>query len=148
MIDFAHTPNAFEQLLKSLRPLVKGRIIHVFGSAGERDVQKRPYLGDLSSSFADIDILTAEDPRSEDALAIIDEIVAGIDNPKGEIIKIPDRKEAITAAIQMAKKNDLVLITGKAAEASMNMGNGEEPWDEYKVVNEILISLNLKHEKK
>lgn len=147
MIDFAHTPNAFEQLLKSLRPIIKGRIIHVFGSAGERDAQKRPYLGDISGSFADIDVLTTEDPRSEDASKIIEEIALGMDNPRAEVIKIPDRKQAITAAIEMAKKNDLVLITGKAQEASMNMGNGEEPWDEYKVVNEILISLNLKHEK-
>lgn len=148
MIDFAHTPNAFEQLLKSLRPIVKGKIIHVFGSAGERDVQKRPYLGDISASFADIVVLTAEDPRSEEANQIIEEISQGMDNPKAEVIKIPDRREAITAAIQMAKKNDLVLITGKSAEASMNMGHGEQPWDEYKVVDQILIYLNLKNEEK
>lgn len=147
MIDFAHTPNAFEQLLKSLRPLVKGKIIHVFGSAGERDAQKRPYLGDISTSFSDISILTAEDPRSENVTQIIEEISQGVDNPKAEIIKIPDRREAITAAIQMAKKNDLVLITGKSAELSMNMGHGEEPWDEYKVVDQILEVLNLKHAK-
>lgn len=146
MIDFAHTPNAFEQLLKSLRPIVKGRIIHVFGSAGERDAQKRPFLGDTSASYSDIVILTAEDPRGEDVNQIIDEIFLGIDNPKAEIIKIPDRKEAITAGIQMAKKNDLVLITGKSAEESMNMGHGEEPWNEYKVVNSVLLELNLKHE--
>ncbi len=148
MIDFAHTPNAFEQLLKSLRPLVKGKIIHVFGSAGERDVNKRPYMGEISASFADIIVLTAEDPRGEDVSAIIEEIAGGIENSKAEVIKIPDRKQAITAAIQMAKKGDLVLLTGKAAEASMNMGNGEEPWDEYRVANEILVSLNLKHEAK
>lgn len=148
MIDFAHTPNAFEQLLKSLRPLVKGKIIHVFGSAGERDVNKRPYMGEISASFADIIVLTAEDPRGEDVSKITEEIAGGIENTKAEVIKIPDRKQAITAAIQMAKKGDLVLLTGKAAEASMNMGNGEEPWDEYRVANEILVSLNLKHEAK
>ncbi len=148
MIDFAHTPNAFEQLLKSLRPLVKGRIIHVFGSAGERDVNKRPYMGEISASFADIIVLTAEDPRGEDVSKITEEIAGGIENTKAEVIKIPDRKQAIIAAIQMAKKGDLVLLTGKAAEASMNMGNGEEPWDEYRVANEILVSLNLKHEAK
>lgn len=144
MIDFAHTPNAFKQLLKSLRPLVKGRIIHVFGSAGERDTQKRPFLGELSAGFSDIMVLTAEDPRSEDVNRIIEEIALGIENTKAEIIKIPERREAIAAAIQMAKKNDLVLITGKAQEGSMNMGKGEDPWDEYKVVDDVLVSLNLK----
>ncbi|MBI3985186.1 MAG: UDP-N-acetylmuramoyl-L-alanyl-D-glutamate--2,6-diaminopimelate ligase [Candidatus Levybacteria bacterium] len=144
MIDFAHTPNAFEQLLKSLRPIIRGKIIHVFGSAGERDTLKRPYMGDISASFADIVILTTEDPRSEDVNKIIEQIESGIDNPKGKILKIVDRKQAITAAIGMAKKNDLVLITGKAAENSMNLGNGEEPWDEYEVVRNILSDLNLK----
>ncbi len=144
MIDFAHTPNAFEQLLKSLRPIVKGKIIHVFGSAGERDSQKRPYLGDISMSFSDIVILTTEDPRSEDVNTIIEEIDSGIDSPKAQVLKIVDRKQAITAAIGMAKKNDLVLITGKAAENSMNLGQGEEPWDEYEVVENILADLNLK----
>lgn len=144
MIDFAHTPNAFEQLLKSLRPIVKGKIIHIFGSAGERDTLKRSYLGETSAKYSDFVILTAEDPRTEDVSQIIEEIYSGIDNPKAEIIKIPDRKEAITAGIQIAKKNDLVLITGKAAEESMNMGKGEEPWDEYKVVNHILKELKLK----
>ena len=147
MIDFAHTPNAFEQLLKSLRPIVKGKIIHVFGSAGERDSQKRPYLGDISMSFSDIVILTTEDPRSEDVNTIIEEIGSGIDSPKAQVLKIVDRREAITAAIGMAKKNDLVLITGKAAESSMNLGQGEEPWDEYEVVENILADLNLKIKK-
>ncbi len=147
MIDFAHTPNAFEQLLKTLRPIVKGKIIHVFGCAGERDMHKRPYMGDVSASFADIVILTTEDPRSEDVNKIIEQIEAGIDNPKAKILKIVDRKEAITAAIGMAKKNDLVVITGKAAEDSMNLGQGEEPWDEYKVVGDVLADLNLKIKK-
>ncbi|MBI2026136.1 MAG: UDP-N-acetylmuramoyl-L-alanyl-D-glutamate--2,6-diaminopimelate ligase [Candidatus Levybacteria bacterium] len=144
MIDFAHTPNAFEQLLKSLRPVIKGKIIHVFGSAGERDLQKRPFMGDISASFVDTVILTAEDPRSEDVNDIIGQIEAGVDNPKAKILKIVDRKQAISAAIQMAKKNDLVLITGKAAENSMNLGKGEEPWDEYKITENILSDLNLK----
>ncbi len=144
MIDFAHTPNAFEQLLQSLRPIVKGKIIHVFGSAGERDVIKRPFLGETSTNYADIVVLTTEDPRSEDVNTIIEEIESGIDNPKAKVLKIVDRRQAITAAIQMAKKDDLVLITGKAAESSMNLGQGEEPWDEFETVKDILSDLNLK----
>ena len=138
MIDFAHTPNAFEQLLSALRPMVKGRIIHVFGSAGQRDVLKRPFLGEISSLYCDILILTAEDPRTEDVNKIIAEIEVGIKKEKCEVIRIPDRKEAIEAAIQMAKKDDLVLITGKAQEGSMNYNKKENPWDEYKVVENAL----------
>lgn len=138
MIDFAHTPNAFEQLLSSLRPSVKGRIIHVFGSAGERDSVKRPFLGEISSQYCNILVLTAEDPRQEDVNKIIAEIEVGVKKDQCEVIRIPDRKEAIEAAIQMAKKDDLVLITGKAQEASMNLGSVEEPWDEFKTVDEAL----------
>jgi UDP-N-acetylmuramoyl-L-alanyl-D-glutamate--2,6-diaminopimelate ligase len=144
MIDFAHTSNASEQILKAVRPTVKGNIIHVFGSAGERDVLKRPFLGEISSQYCDILILTAEDPRKEDVNAIIAEIEIGVKKGKCEVIRIPDRREAIQAAIQMAKKGDLVLITGKSQEGSMNYGNGEQPWDEYKVVDDILVFLNLK----
>jgi UDP-N-acetylmuramoyl-L-alanyl-D-glutamate--2,6-diaminopimelate ligase len=142
MIDFAHTSNASEQILKALRPTVKGSLIHVFGSAGERDVLKRPFLGEISSEYCDIIILTAEDPRKEDVNTIIAEIEVGVKKGRCEVIRIPDRKEAIQAAIQMAKKDDLVLITGKSQEGSMNYGKGEEPWDEYKMVKEALEARN------
>ncbi len=143
MIDFAHTPNSFEQVLKTIKEETHGKIIHVFGSAGERDKSKRQFLGEISSSYADILVLTAEDPRGEDVNKIIDEIAQGTTSGKSEIIKIPDRKEAINAAIKMANKGDLVLITGKAHEKSINYGKGEEVWDEYSVVSEALRSRNL-----
>lgn len=137
MIDFAHTPNAIGQILKALRPMVKGEIIHVFGSAGARDVTKRPLMGEMSSKYADVIILTSEDPRREPVEKITDEIAAGI-NKKTKVNKIIDRKKAISEAIKLAKKNDFVLITGKSHEKSMNYGNGEEPWDEYGAVKEAL----------
>ena len=140
MIDFAHTPNAFENILSSMRSVTKGRIIHVFGSAGERDILKRPFLGEISSHYSEILILTAEDPRSEDVNKIIAEIEVGVKKEQCEVIRIPDRKEAIQAAIQMAKKNDLVLITGKAQEGSMDVEKKEEPWDEFAVVEQTLNS--------
>lgn len=134
VIDFAHTPNAFEQLLSSLRQETTGRIIHVFGSAGERDHAKRPFMGEISSKYADILLITAEDPRSEDVGKIIDEIAAGIKKKDAKVFKIIDRKDAINAAIEMAGKGDLVVITGKAHEKSMTYGKKDLPWDEYKVV--------------
>lgn len=146
MIDFAHTPNAFEKILSTVRPITKGRIVHVFGSAGERDALKRPFLGEISSEYCDILILTAEDPRSEDVNKIIAEIEVGIKKQRAEVIRIPDRKEAIEAAIQMAKKDDLVLITGKAQEGSMTFGQKELPWDEFSVVEESLKDRDKQHE--
>jgi len=143
MIDFAHTPNAFDKILSSIRPEVKGKLIHVFGSAGERDASKRPLMGKISAKYADIIVLTAEDPRSESVDKIIREIELGVMNQEsrikdGRLFKIPDRQEAITTAIKMAKKGDFVLITGKSHEKSMNYGNGEEPWDEFGAVREAL----------
>lgn len=140
VIDFAHTPNAFEQLLCSLRKECKGKIIHVFGSAGERDKEKRPFMGEISSKYADIIILTAEDPRSEDVNDIIEEIASGIKRKDAKVIRTPDRKDAINAAIEMADANDLVIITGKAHEKSMTYGKDEKPWDEYQIVEKAIES--------
>ncbi len=141
MIDFAHTPNSFEKILSFVRPLTKGRLIHVFGSAGERDKSKRPLMGEISAKYADILILTAEDPRSEDVNEIIAEIEKGIKNDEVKVVKVPQRREAIQRAIKMAQKDDLVLITGKAQEGSMNYGNKETPWDEFLVVRDALQKL-------
>lgn len=138
VIDFAHTPNAFEQLLSALRAGTSGRLIHVFGSAGERDHAKRPFMGEISSKYADILFLTSEDPRSEDVDKIIDEIESGIKKKDAKVFKLADRKDAIEAAMEMAGKGDLVVITGKAHEKSMTYGNKDYPWDEYKVVQDAI----------
>ena len=140
MIDFAHTPNAFEQILSSIKPKVKGRLIHVFGSAGARDTSKRPLMGEVSDKYADIIILTAEDPRKETVGKITDEIASGVKSKK-KILKIPDRKKAIFEAIKMAKKGDFIIFTGKSHEKSMNYGHGEVSWDEYKIVKDALKQL-------
>lgn len=150
MIDFAHTPNSFREILRVLRPQVSGKIIHVFGSAGERDKAKRPDMGKFSSEYADVMVITAEDPRIEDIEEITNDILSGIKDldlkiEKGSIVKIPDRQKAITIAIGMAKENDLVLITGKGHEKSMNLGEGEVSWDEYKAVKK---ALDIRNEKK
>ena len=144
MVDFAHTPNAFEQILSSVRPSIKGRLIHVFGSAGERDATKRPLMGKASARYSDVIILTAEDPRSDNLGKINAEIESEIMNHEswiqnGKLFKIEDRQEAIITAIKMARKGDFVLITGKSHEKSMNYGNGEVPWDEYEVVKKGLM---------
>lgn len=140
IVDFAHTPNAFEQILKGVRPMYKGKLIHVFGSAGKRDESKRPMMGEISSQFSDIIVLTAEDPRGESINKISREIEAGIKNKKCQIIKIPDRKEAIQTAINMAEKDDIVLVTGKAHEKSMNLDGKEIAWNEYEEIDRALTN--------
>lgn len=151
MIDFAHTPNAFAQILPSVKTMTKGRLIHVFGSAGRRDASKRPLMGKISSRFADVIILTSEDSRDEDQYKIMREIEKGIQKSKfknqnsndkefaqNTLFEIPDRKKAIEMAIKLARNGDFVLLTGKSHEKSINYGKGEEPWDEYITVSDAL----------
>lgn len=143
IIDFAHTPNAFMNILKAVRPITSGRLIHVFGSAGLRDRAKRPIMGEASERYADIIILTAEDPRGESVATINHDIAQGIkkfvkkdeqtigNHEKNIWFSIPNRTHAIEFAIKNALPNDTVLLTGKSHEKSMNYdGSHEEPWDE------------------
>lgn len=141
MVDFAHTPNAIQKLMEFLRPKVKGKIIHVFGSAGERDKTKRELMGEASDRFTDIIILTREDNRSEKVEEICEQIAKGIkgkERDKGYLI-IPDRRGAIRFALRLAQgSNDLVVITGKGHEQSLNVDGKEMPWDDRKIVMEEL----------
>lgn len=137
MVDFAHTPNAFAQLLPAIKSKTKGKLIHVFGSAGLRDQTKRPLMGKASAEFADTIILTAEDPRTEKVEDINTQIKMGITKKK-EVYEVPDRQKAITKAIALAQKGDYIVITGKAHERSMNYGNGEIPWSDYDAIEKAL----------
>lgn len=141
VIDFAHTPNSIDKLLSTLKSKNKGRLIHVFGSAGERDRNKRPHMGANSSKYSDLIILTAEDPRKEKVDQISKEIENGITN-KTNVEKIDDRSKAIGRAISIARKGDIIAITGKGHERSMTYGKEDVPWDEYRVVEKALLGKN------
>lgn len=142
LIDFAHTPNSLTQVLKTLKKDTKGRLIHVFGAAGERDKSKRPLMGKASSEFADITLLTAEDPRGEEVSEICNQIKSGMPNKKADgAIIIEDRQEAIKAAFDMAQKGDTIILTGKGHEQSMNFGNGETPWSDVKAVQNAVKNI-------
>ncbi|MEK7605411.1 MAG: UDP-N-acetylmuramoyl-L-alanyl-D-glutamate--2,6-diaminopimelate ligase [Patescibacteria group bacterium] len=135
IIDFAHTPNALKNILKTVKSETKkGKIIHVFGSAGQRDAGKRPLMGQLSAQFADTIVLTSEDPRSESAESIAQEIIAGMPKNSINVEVITDRQTAITHAVIQAKEGDTILITGKGHEKSMNMGQGEVQWSDHEAV--------------
>ncbi len=142
IVDFAHTPRSLEEVLKTCRPWTRGRLIVVFGCAGLRDRAKRPMMGEVAGRLADLAVLTAEDPRTEDVNEIIEQIAEGCRRAgrrEGEgYIAIPDRREAIDWAIANARPGDLVLITGKGHEQSMCIGTVEYPWDEFEVVKDAL----------
>ncbi len=138
-IDFAHTPNSFLEILPELKKIKKNRLIHVFGAAGARDHYKRPLMGKISSDYSDIIILTSEDPRDESLTAINNEIKKGISkNFKGKLLIIDDRSEAIDTAIAMARAGDVLVLTGKGHEGSMNYGRGEVHWSEHEAVKKAL----------
>lgn len=153
IIDFAHTPNAFNSLLPEIRKKTKGKIIHVFGSAGGRDKSKRSDMGEISSKFCDVIVLTAEDPRRENIHKINSDIRQGINSrfslisnlqiPENRellksVFQIDDRKEAIKFALSIAKPGDCVLITGKGPEKSMNIGGVEIPWNDIEITKKLL----------
>lgn len=143
-IDFAHTPNALENVLKSLHGRVgeKNRLICVFGCAGERDLGKRPMMGRISRQYADISIITAEDPRGESVDEILRQIKKGAESIRNdhELLAIADRGEAISYAIQrVAKKGDMVIICGKGHEKSMAYNGVEYEWSDHEAVEEALV---------
>lgn len=139
IVDFAHTPNGLRSFMEEFRR-PKGKLIHVFGSAGERDQDKRPKMGRISARYSDIIILTAEDPRSESVRKINSQIKTGIIQEKREIklYEIEDRAEAIYEAIKLAQQDDLVIITGKGPEKSMNINGIEYKWSDKEVVKKAL----------
>ncbi len=143
VVDFAHTPNSLENVLKHAKELTKGKLITVFGSAGYRDEHKRPLMGKASAKYSDITILTAEDPRGLDINSICNEIADGlvksgkVENKDYYIIT--DRREAIKYALSIVSKDDTVIISGKGHEKSMNLdGVNEIAWSDQEVVRELL----------
>lgn len=142
IVDFAHTPNALRALLASLRAETPGRLIVVFGCAGERDRLKRPEMGRIAATLADLIVLTSEDPRREDPDAIIAAIAAGCESAGARegvrYWRVMDRAQALRFAIDLAAPGDTVVATGKGHEASLCIGSTEHPWDERAILQHAL----------
>jgi UDP-N-acetylmuramoyl-L-alanyl-D-glutamate--2,6-diaminopimelate ligase len=145
LVDYAHKPDALKQVLQNLTEFKKKRIITVFGCGGNRDRGKRPLMGEIATSFSDLTIVTSDNPRLEDPLAIITEIETGIDKSKIKKVTpdklgvtkgihcysiISDRKTAIETAINFAKAEDIVLIAGKGHEDYQIIGSSKTPFDD------------------
>lgn len=143
VVDYAHTPDSLEKVLRLLRRLhPHGKLIAVFGSAGERDVEKRPLQGAVSARLADITVVTSEDPRFEDADRIIEQIAAGAEDAGAirdqTLYTRTDRREAIALALALAEPGDCILLAGKGHEGSIIWGREKRPWDEAQTARELL----------
>ncbi|MEW5806445.1 MAG: UDP-N-acetylmuramoyl-L-alanyl-D-glutamate--2,6-diaminopimelate ligase [Acidobacteriota bacterium] len=141
LIDYAHTDDALENLLISLREIMEARLITVFGCGGDRDRLKRPKMGAVAARLSDFVIITSDNPRSEDPEAIISEIETGIATVGGsssKYITITDRAEAIEEAIMMAQKGDIVVIAGKGHEKYQQIGDTLIPFEDKKVAAQLI----------
>ena len=145
IVDFAHTPNALQVALQAVRPMTKGKLIAVFGSAGLRDREKRRMMAEVSVQLADVSILTAEDPRTESLEGILAEMANAAQSAGGvegrTFFREPDRAAAIRKAVQMAIPGDLVIACGKGHEQSMCFEITEYPWDDRTAMRAALAEL-------
>jgi UDP-N-acetylmuramoyl-L-alanyl-D-glutamate--2,6-diaminopimelate ligase len=138
LVDYAHTPDSLENVLRAARALTDGRLISVFGCGGDRDRGKRPQMGRISTALADISIVTSDNPRSEEPPAIIAEILAGA-GEGAAVEAIEDRRAAIAHAIELAREGDVVVIAGKGHERGQQFANGRTiPFDDALVAAEEL----------
>ena len=141
LVDYAHTPDSLENVLRAARRLTAGRVIAVFGAGGDRDRGKRPKMGRAGSENSDLAIVTSDNPRSEDPDAIVTEILAGIENGGGVEVE-PDRRAAIALAIREAQPGDSVVIAGKGHEQGQEFEGGRKiPFDDREVAREELRRL-------
>ena len=141
MIDYAHNAMALESLLTTLKEYESGRLVCVFGCGGNRAKSRRYEMGEVSGRLADFTIITSDNPRFEEPLDIIADIVTGIEKTDGEYIKIPDRKEAIKYAIENGRKGDIIVLAGKGHEDYQEIKGVKYPMDERVLISEVLEEL-------
>src|SRR4051794_33254165 len=142
VVDYAHKPDALEQVLLAARELARGRLIVVVGAGGDRDRGKRPIMGEIAARLADVALITSDNPRSEAPEAIIDEIVAGIPaSPHAEVERDADRRATIFRAIELARPGDVVVVAGKGHEQGQEFAGGrKEPFDDTAVAREAIAA--------
>ncbi len=139
VVDYAHTGDALERVLNTLRPLKKGRLITVFGCGGDRDRGKRPIMGEIATRLSDFTIITSDNPRSEEPMEIIKEIEAGIDKGGRDVYTvIPDRHEAIKVAVNMAAGRDIILVAGKGHEDYQIIGSTKIHFDDTEEIKKTM----------
>ena len=141
MIDYAHSPESLENILRAVKSYTRGRVISVFGCGGDRDTRKRPIMGEISGKIADYTIITSDNPRTEDPEKIVEQIEKGISKTKGKYESIVDRTKAIEKAIKMANKNDIIVLAGKGHEPYQEINGVKHPFDERIIVRDIISKM-------
>ena len=149
IVDFAHTPDALEKLLRTFRAVTPGKLWLVFGATGDRDRAKRPVMGAIAAKFADEIVLTSDDPFGENPEKIIFEVREGVPREEGDGFRIEvERKKAIRIALSNAEKGDTVLLAGKGCEQFQVVGRRKIPWDDREIARKILEKRFSKMKKK
>ena len=138
LIDYAHTPDALENVLKTVRGFAQNRVIAVFGCGGDREREKRPLMGRIAGKLADLTIITSDNPRTEEPMAIIRDILPGIAGAEDKYIVEPDRRGAIALAMGRAAAGDVIVLCGKGHETYQEIGDKTIPMDEREIVRSLL----------
>ena len=138
LVDYAHTPDGLENVLKSVRDFCKGRIIAVFGCGGNRDPIKRPIMGKIGTELSDFAVITSDNPRNEDPMAIIEDIMKGVEVPQERYAIIENRRKAIRYAMDKAEKNDIIVLAGKGHETYQEIQGVKHHLDEREEVSAYL----------
>lgn len=138
LIDYAHTPDALENVLKTVRGFAQNRVIAVFGCGGDREREKRPLMGHIAGKLADLTIITSDNPRTEEPMAIIQDILPGIAGAEDKYIVEPDRRGAIALAMGRAAAGDVIVLCGKGHETYQEIGDKTIPMDEREIVRSLL----------
>lgn len=143
IVDYAHTPDGLLNILKTARGFTSGRLICVFGCGGDRDKTKRPIMGNIGTDLSDIAIITSDNPRSEEPISIINDIIEGVE--KNNYVIVENRKDAIKKAIEMAQKDDVIVIAGKGHEDYQILKDKVIHFDEREVIDEIISELGVEN---
>ncbi|MBR5112321.1 MAG: UDP-N-acetylmuramoyl-L-alanyl-D-glutamate--2,6-diaminopimelate ligase, partial [Clostridia bacterium] len=139
LIDYAHTPDSLQNAIVTLKEVTPGRVIAVFGCGGDRDKTKRPIMGEIGTTLADVAVITSDNPRSEDPDEIIKDILAGVSkHPNAKVIVDADRTEAIGKALEIAEENDVILLAGKGHETYQILSTGKIHYDEREIIANLL----------
>ncbi len=141
LIDYAHTPDGLENVLRAVRGFCKGRLIVVFGCGGDRDPLKRPIMGRIGTELADLAIITSDNPRTESPEKIIADIVAGVAESAQNYQIVTDRRSAIRCAMELARRDDIIVLAGKGHETYQQIGTEKHHLDEREEVADCLAQM-------
>ena len=141
MIDYAHSPDSLQNILSAVKTYTRGRVILVFGCGGDRDTSKRAVMGEIAGKTAQYTIITSDNPRTEEPKKIVEQVEEGIKKTNGKYICIVDRTEAIKHAIEIANKNDLILLCGKGHETYQEINGEKHPYDERDIIEKVIDEL-------